>query len=148
VSLKGRLEEGPPKSDAGDRVVPLDPGTCAVMRAHRRTQRLERLRAGERWTDTRKVFTDELGAWLDPGVVSKTFRELVAEAGVAPTRLHDLRHCAASLILASDGTMKDAQSVLGHSSMMLTANTYSHLYADQQAESASRVAALVPRQAK
>ena len=82
---------------------------------------------------------------MDPNRTGKLFVKLVEASGLPPVRLHDLRHCASSLVLASGGNLKDAQSLLGHSSMSLTANTYSHLFPDHMAETASRAAAVVPR---
>jgi len=148
TSIKGELIEGPPKSDAGERAVPLDPGTVAALRAHRSQSNREHLSAGHRWTDTGRVFTDKLGSTLDPNRVGKVFVKLVEESRLPPVRLHDIRHCASSLVLASGGTLKDAQALLGHSSMSLTANTYSHLFPDHMAETAHRAAAVVPRRAQ
>lgn len=113
TSVKGDLIEGPPKSEAGQRVVPLDPGTVDVLRRHRAQQARERLAAGAGWADTGRVFTDELGATLDPGRITKTFYRLVREHELPVVRLHSLRHGAASAVLASGGSLKTAQACSG-----------------------------------
>jgi integrase len=56
--------------------------------------------------------------------VTHTFTRLVVEAGLPPIRLHDLRHGAASLSLAAGNDLKVAQAMLGHSIIVLTADTY------------------------
>jgi integrase len=56
--------------------------------------------------------------------VTHTFRRLTAEADLPPIRLHDLRHGAASLSLAAGNELKTVQAMLGHSSIVLTADTY------------------------
>jgi integrase len=91
--------EGDPKSDAGGRTVPLDAGTVAALRAHRRAQLAERLAWGPAWVDSGKVFTRENGEPLHPAMISDRFHDLVVAADLPPVRLHDLRHGAASLML-------------------------------------------------
>lgn len=98
--------------------------------------------------DTRKVFTDTLGHWIDPNDTTHYFADLAEAAGLPATRLNDLRHYAASLIIGPGGSTKDAQTVLGHSSMSLAANTYSHPFQEQLAAPAAAAAAIVPRQAQ
>jgi integrase len=64
--LDGRLVAGPPKSDAGQRVIALDRTTIAALRAHRSRQRAERAAAGPRWTPTGYVFTMRDGRPVAP----------------------------------------------------------------------------------
>ncbi|MEU3625808.1 tyrosine-type recombinase/integrase [Amycolatopsis coloradensis] len=61
--------------------------------------------------------------------MSHTFTWLVAEAGLPPVRLHDLRHGAASLSLAAGNDLKVVQAMFGHSSIVLTADTYTSVLA-------------------
>lgn len=145
IEVGGRPEEGAPKSEAGNRVISLDERTVAVLRAHR-TAQVER-RLSSVW-DTRgdqKVFCQANGAPLSPSAVSKRFRALVAQQDLPPIRLHDLRHGAASLLLAAGVPMKIVQETLGHSSVVLTANTYTSVYPEVAREAAEAAAALVPR---
>lgn len=116
--------EGDPKSDAGGRTVPLDAGTVAALRAHRRTQLAERLSWGPAWVDSGKVFIRENGEPLHLAMVSDRFHNLVVAADLPPVRLHDLRHGAASLMLAAGVDLKVVQETLGHSSITLTSDTY------------------------
>jgi len=103
---------------------------------------------GEAWTDSGKVFTREDGVPLHPASVSDRFRRLFDEAGLPPVRLHDLRHGAASLMLAAGVPMKVVQETLGHSSSALTADTYTSVYPEVAAEAAEAAAALVPRRSR
>jgi integrase len=66
-------------------------------------------------------------------------------AGLPPIRLHDLRHGAASLMLAGGVSMKTVQETLGHSSLVLTANTYTSVYPEVATAAAEAAAAIVPR---
>ncbi|MFR9807388.1 tyrosine-type recombinase/integrase [Pseudonocardia sp. RS010] len=65
--------------------------------------------------------------------------------GLPPVRLHDLRHGAASLMLAAGVPMKVIQETLGHSSVTLTADTYTSVFRDVATSAAEAVAALIPR---
>ena len=72
--------------------------------------------AGTAWVNSGKVFTAEDGSALNPERITDWFRELTAEAGLPPIRLHDLRHGAASLMLAGGVSMETVQETQGHSS--------------------------------
>lgn len=125
--------------------ISLDAGTVAALRAHRKQQMADRLAAGSSWVESDKVFCAEDGSPLDPNDVSDMFEDLTIEAGLPPIRLHDLRHGAASLMLAAGVDMKVVQETLGHSNIALTANTYTSTYPDLATAAAEATAAIVPR---
>jgi len=70
------------------------------------------------------VFTDDHGQPLQPGCVSRRFAELVEQTGLPPIRFHDLRHTSATLGLAAGESLKEVSARLGHSSIVVTADTY------------------------
>jgi integrase len=120
VQLGWDTYEDKPKSDASDREIALDSGTVAALRAHRRRQIPSRLQWGPGWVDSGKVFTREDGSALHPATVTDRFQTLAAAAKLPPIRLHDLRHGAASLMLAAGVAPKVVQETLGHSTITLT----------------------------
>lgn len=132
----GKLVFGPPKSETSRRTIPIDRATVAVLRAHQRRQR--RLHG-----DTvGLVFTRDDGRPVRPEYVTRHFQDLVGRAGLPPIRLHDLRHGAASLALHAGADLKVIQDLLGHSSIVLTADTYTSVLPDlarQAAEATSRL---------
>ncbi len=137
--------EDVPKSEAGERTIALDAGTVAALREHRKRQLEERLEWGAAWTDSGRVFTREDGVELHPETLTDKFTQLRTAAGLPPIRLHDLRHGAASLMLAAGVSMKVVQETLGHSMMSLTSDTYTSVYPVVAAEAAEAAAAMVPR---
>lgn len=137
--------EDDPKSEAGKRTIALDAGTVTALREHRRRQLAERLEWASAWVESSRVFTREDGSQLHPAYVTHRFGFLAEEIGLPPIRLHDLRHGAASLMLAAGVDMKVVQETLGHSMMSLTADTYTSVYPVVAAEAAEAAAALVPR---
>jgi integrase len=70
------------------------------------------------------VFTDEIGRPLSPDCLTRTFNVLVEDSGLPLVRLHDLRHGAATLMLLEGASLKTIADQLGHSSVVLTADTY------------------------
>jgi len=137
---------GPPKTASGEaRMVELDGGTAGVLLAHRLTQDIERAEWGDAYTDHDLVFAREDGNPLPLDAVTKTFTDLAERAGLRRVRLHDLRHGAASLMLAAGVDLALVSKRLGHSSVAITADTYSHLLEGVGREAAERAAALVPR---
>ncbi|MGH3869822.1 MAG: tyrosine-type recombinase/integrase [Pseudonocardiaceae bacterium] len=138
-------EFGEPKSDASGRVVSLDTDTTTVLRAHRARQNLTRRALGESWVHSGLVFTDTDGSPLHPAKVSTRFQDLITEAGLPPIRLHDLRHGAATLTLATGADLKIVQDLLGHSSITITADTYAHVLPELARDTAEAAARIVPR---
>jgi integrase len=115
------------KTDRSRRTIALPQPLIAVLRAHRIRQLQERLAAGSRWQDRALVFTSTVGTGVEPRNLHRAFKVLLAKAGLPEIRFHDLRHSAASLMLAQGVPLRVVMEVLGHSSISLTANTYSHV---------------------
>jgi integrase len=137
----------PPKTDDSEAVVALDAATVAALTAHRARQRRDRLAAGPKWVQTGLVFTTPTGEALHPAEVTDHFQHLARQAGLPPVRLHDLRHGAATLALAAGVDMKVVQAMLRHSSITVTADTYTSVLPDLARNAAEQAAAIVPRRA-
>lgn len=136
------------KSEESDRQVPIDPGTAAVLRDWRKAQLAERLAWGPAWTDTGRVFTREDGKPLRPGWISQRFGAIIARENLPPVRLHDLRHGAASMLLAAGQPPKVISEILGHATVAFTMDVYTEV-ADELADAAAAaIAAYIPRQRK
>jgi integrase len=146
VQLGWQTERSAPKTDSGARTaIALDADTAAVLRAHRDRQQLERKMWGQGWVSTGLVFTREDGSELHPATVTARFHRLVRDADLPPVRLHDLRHGAATLALAGGTHLKVVSEMLGHSSIGITADTYTSVLPEVARAAAETVARLVPR---
>lgn len=126
---------GPPKTARGRRRVPIDAATAEALRAHRAAQEVVPIDG--------LVFTRADGAGLDPDGVSGAFERLSGAAGLTRIRLHDLRHTAATLMLRAGAHPKVVQERLGHSSVAMTLDLYSHAVPSMGVEAADQIAALV-----
>ncbi|MCP2341990.1 tyrosine-type recombinase/integrase [Actinomadura rupiterrae] len=139
----GETIQGEPKSAAGEATISLDTSTVKVLRAHKARQNTDRLAAGDVWDDTGLVFTDETGRSLVPNKVTDQFELLSMEAGLPPVRLHDLRHGAASFLLAAGHDMKTVQATLRLSSLSIAADIYTSLLPQLAHQSAEDAAAII-----
>ena len=125
-----------PKSAAGRRRISLGPIAVTALRQHRATQAERRLGLGSLWQSGDWVFTRPDGRHLDPDVISHRFKKLVQELDIPRVRLHDLRHTHATLLLLAGVHPKVVQERLGHSSIAITLDTYSHVLPGLQEKAA------------
>jgi integrase len=143
VAVEGDLLFLPPKSDRGRRNIALDNVTVAALKVRRMAQIKERLVWRRAYLDNDLVFNHEEGSPLHPDWFSKQFETHVHAAGLPPIRLHDLRHTHATLALAAGVHPKVVQERLGHSSISVTLDTYSHAIPALQEEAAAKVSRLL-----
>ena len=124
------------------RQLQLADSTVAVLTEHRKRQRLERVAVGPAWTDTGYVFVDELGQPYHPQSIYAMFIRACKRADVPAIRLHDLRHTMATLSLQAGVHPKIVQEQLGHSSINVTLDIYSHVPQVVKRDAASKIAGL------
>ncbi len=108
------------------------------LRGHERRQKKERLRAIV-WEDHGLVFPSQVGTPMEPRNLQRHWHGLRRRLDLQGVRLHDLRHSYASLLLAAGVPMRVVMEMLGHSSMTLTANTYTHVLDGLQQEAVGRL---------
>lgn len=135
---------GPPKTARGRRSIALDPITVGALRAHRQAQGVIRPNFGAGYdVDADLVFARADGSPIDPDTISGLFERIVQRNALPRIRLHDLRHTHATLALAAGIHPKVVQERLGHTSVTMTLDLYSHAVPAMEAEAASRIAALI-----
>jgi integrase len=139
-----RLEE--PKTGHSRRTIRLPASALRALKAHRARQVEQRLALGPHWHEHDLVFTNAVGRPIDPcGLSHRGFPRLLKRAGLDPIRFHDLRHTYATLALLNGEKPKVVQETLGHASITLTMDTYSHLLPDMQEDAAARMESLLGR---
>jgi integrase len=136
-----------PKSAKSRRAISLDSDTIDMLHEHRGKQLLRQVELGGAYSDQGLVFPGPLGGPIDPSVLTRTFEKLVRRMGLTNTRLHDLRHFHATLLLQQGTNPKIVQERLGHSSFVITMDTYSHVAPGLQKQ-ASQDFALAMKKAK
>ena len=127
VVVDGQTVDSAPKTRAGRRMIPLDQHLVALLRTHKARQAAERLAAGPAYADGGWLLADHLGQPVHPETVSSLLERAIAGAGLRRIRLHDLRHTAASLMLADGVPVKVVADLLGHASPTVTLSVYAHV---------------------
>jgi integrase len=121
-----------PKSAKGRRLVALSPAAVLTLKGHRERQEADLALVGASIRDDALVFSRLDGSPYLPDTVSHAFTKITHRAGLKGIRLHDLRHAHASLMLRQGVHPKIVQERLGHSTIAVTLDTYSHVTAGLQ----------------
>ena len=124
-------------------MLPLNAATVAALKQQAARQGDDAQEWGDAWAATGYVFTQENGQPLHPDRVSKLFDDAQKKAAVPRIRLHDLRHTCAVLHLTAGVHVEVVQERLGHATIAVTMDTYSHVLPGMQEEAAELIAALL-----
>ncbi len=127
----------PPKTKASRRSIVLGTTATAALRRHRARQNEERLIAGPLWHDHDFVFATAIGDPTPTETVRRTLDRVLKRAGLPHIRFHDLRHTAATLLLADNMNPKKVSELLGHTSVSITLDRYSHVLPSMQRDVAA-----------
>ncbi|HLI07066.1 MAG TPA: tyrosine-type recombinase/integrase [Ktedonobacteraceae bacterium] len=131
--------ESQPKTSKSRRKIPLPRFVIEMLKEHRTRQLEARLRAGSAWEENDLVFCNGFGRFFDQGQLHVEFQKFLKDAGLPPMRFHDLRHSAASFLLAMGVHPKVVQEILGHSVIGTTMDTYSHVLPSLQREAMDKM---------
>jgi integrase len=123
---KNRVVFQQPKTPKGRRSMPLGPTALDALKRLRRRQLEERLSVGPGYKEQGLVLASAVGTPISPANVRRAFERILKSAGVERVRFHDLRHTHASLLLARGIHPKVVSERLGHASIAITLDTYSH----------------------
>jgi integrase len=134
--------ESEPKSAKSKRPIMLSPLLIEVLKLHRTRQLTARIKAGPVWSDRDLVFCVRHGGYINPNDVRNALSNVLATADLPGIKFHDLRHSAASLLLAMGIHPKVVQELLGHSTISMTMDIYSHVIPSLQREAVEKLSAL------
>jgi integrase len=133
----GAYGVGKPKTKKSRRTVRLTESAVDTLSRHRARQAEEKLRTGAPFQDQGLVFAGERGGIINPSNLrNRSFVPLLKRAGVPRITFHDLRHTCASLLFQRNVHPKFVQELLGHASVAITLDTYSHMMPGMGGEAA------------
>jgi integrase len=133
-----------PKTKQSRRKIILSQAAVAALRTHRARQHAERLALGPAWDDQDLVVTNAIGGPLDGShVLRRQLHPLLEHASLPQIRFHDLRHIAATLLLDQDVHPKVVSEMLGHGSVAITMDLYSHVLPSMQQRAADAMDAVM-----
>ena len=123
----GKVDIGPPKTSKSRRSVGLTTGAVEALRDHLARQLEEMEQMGSLYRPGGLVFANESGGIINPSNLrDRSFTRLLERAGLPKIRFHDLRHTCATLLLGRGVHPKLVQELLGHATIAITLDTYSH----------------------
>jgi integrase len=128
-----RLESGlvavDTKTSTSRRSVNLPRGIVGMLETRREQQAEEAIFLGQEWINSGYIFTTKFGTPLDPRNLLREFKGICEDAGLGDWHIHELRHSAASLMLAQGVKIQVVSDILGHASIRMTADVYGHILA-------------------
>ncbi|MBA3950832.1 MAG: site-specific integrase [Rubrobacter sp.] len=128
---------GEPKTRNSRRVIRLTAAAVGALRTHLSRQLEEMERMGSLYQPGGLVFATEAGTIINPSNLrNRSLKPLLKAAGLRPVRFHDLRHTCATLLLSKNVNPKIVSEMLGHASVSITLDVYSHLMPDMQEKAA------------
>ncbi len=117
-----------PKTAKGRRQMRLTAGAVDALKRHYDSQFEESTKLAGLWQDYGLVFATTIGTLINPrNLTGRSFKPLLKRAGLLDIRFHDLRHTCATLLLRRNVHPKLVQELLGHATIAITLDTYSHL---------------------
>jgi integrase len=143
------LYEGPVKTRAGKRTLPLVNQAVAALRERFDAQVAARQAAGDTWRGSPMgeglIFTTRSGLPIEPRNLARSFQHICERAGVRHIRLHDIRHTTATLLKKLGVPPRDVQMILGHSRISTTLELYEHGDMEDSMAAIEQVEALLSR---
>jgi len=127
------------KTPKSRRTIPIVETLFNLLLQHKKIQDEEKALAGELYEDNDLVFATELGKIIDPTNFNRTFARMLKRAGVEHASPHSLRHTFATRCLEAGVHIKAVQQFLGHSSMSMTSDVYSHVLMDRKIEEMAKL---------
>ena len=128
-----------PKTSKANRIVALPTLLIEELRTHKSRQAQHRLQVGAAYANNDLVCPDELGGFWPPNNLTSAFRHFVKQNELPQVRFHDLRHSHATQLLKQGIHPKIVSERLGHSTIGITLDTYSHVLPGMQEEAALKI---------
>lgn len=132
-----------PKTHNSIRQVPLAPEVAEMLREQIQHNVKRKKQLGDEYHDEGWLICKEDGSWINPNYLSHHFRDFLASHGFRKIRFHDLRHTYATLMLKADVPLKVVSSILGHSSITITADLYTHVMEEVKQDAGMKISKVV-----
>lgn len=124
---KEYIKVGTPKTAKGNRVVPLPDFLVKRLKQYKLFKKEESLKIGIQFKESNNLFTAKTGNIVAPSNLHEAFKETLLKAGLEDRKFHDLRHTYATRLFELGESAKTVQELLGHSSISMTLDIYTHV---------------------
>lgn len=143
IRNKGLIFKEYPKTTSSRRNIDISNSVIKMLKNHKKEQDDNHLKNDPNYEDNNLVFCNNDGTPINPNKPTRHFRKIRESADITKIRLHDLRHTHASILLKAGIQPKVVQERLGHSSIAITLDIYSHLFPSLQKEAAQKIGEII-----
>lgn len=138
--LKGGITAGTPKTTQSQRSLKVPDEIVDLLKWYKREQAQERLKVGDKWQNTDRLFTKWDGTPMYPNTPGEWFKSFCKKYNLKYVTVHSFRHLNATLLISNGVDIKTVSKALGHSQTSTTLNIYAHSFAEQQARASEAIA--------
>ncbi|WP_299996117.1 site-specific integrase [uncultured Clostridium sp.] len=128
-----------PKTKSGIRVVPIPAFLSQKLKQHKIKQKELRLTCANLWSNNNLIFCNQFGKYLSSSNISKNLKNILKNNNLKPLRFHDLRHTYATRLFELGENPKTVSTILGHSNISITLDTYTHVLDDLKEKTVSKL---------
>lgn len=128
-----------PKSEASNRTISIPELLTKKLKRYHLQQKKLQLKMASSYNDNNLVFCNNTGGYLDVSNVRKRYKKILADNGFKDKKFHDLRHTYATRLFELKEEPKTVQSLLGHSNISITLDTYTHVLESMKVKAATKL---------
>jgi len=146
VTIQGNIEGNktevivqPPKTKCSIRSIPIPSNVINKLKLHKNRQTLERIKAGMTYENNEIVFPNEIGKYTDERNLSRNYSKILKDIGIPHKKFHSLRHSFATRLFENGESAKTVQVLMGHSSIKITLDTYTHVMPEMKIKACEKL---------
>lgn len=128
-----------PKTTSSNREIPFPKSLNSVFKDIKIKQKRNKIRCGECYQDSNYVFTTQIGTHIDVTNLSHAWDRILKKAELPHKKFHALRHTYATKLFENKVELKTASKLLGHSSIEMTADIYTHVIPKQKIDAVEKI---------
>lgn len=135
-----------PKTETSNRVISIPDSITKLLKEYKRKQSEKRLKLGDKWINTNRLFVQWDGSPMHPDTITKWFRQFLEDKNLPHITFHGLRHTHATLLIAQGLDVRTVSNRLGHAQTSTTLNIYAHAFAKMDREASDKLDNLLYRE--
>nr|DAT83887.1 MAG TPA: RECOMBINASE CRE [Caudoviricetes sp.] len=140
VRIEGKQSLQTPKTKNSKRVISIDPATLSILRSWKKDQIKIYFKNGKHFEgDENFIFTNQRGEWVHIHNFIRYFKRFIADHKLKPITPHGLRHTHASLLFSAGVEPKNISDRLGHSTVQITLDLYTHITEEQRTDTVDKL---------
>lgn len=135
-----------PKTETSNRIISIPESIIKLLKEYQKEQLKSRLRLGDKWLETDRLFVQWNGAPMHPDTITKWFRQFLEDKNLPHITFHGLRHTHATLLISQGLDVRTVSNRLGHAQTSTTLNFYAHAFAKMDREASDKLDNLLYRE--